>query len=338
MTPTRALIADDDRDSRVLVIRALRRAFPELVTVEISDEASLVAALEGPAPEMAVTDLDLHWTDGLSLFQRLRRKFPYCAVVMFTATGNQEVAVEAMKAGLDDYLVKRQEQYPRLVTSLRLALDRQEQKRRLKVTSDNLLAAVEEKQVLLQELYHRIHNNLQLVSALIHRTALRFNDPQVRAAFGDVVERITALSVLQDELYRSGDLHNVDFAKYLERLAGGLIGLSLAERVETEYALDSVSLPVGRASPLALLANEVLLNIVKHAFPGDRHGTVRLALRRLRNMVELTMEDDGVGVPDAPAVGRMGMHLIRRLATQARATVDFPPRPRGTACRVLFEV
>ncbi len=333
-----ALIADDDRDSRALVIRTLSRGFPGLTPVEITDETSFASALRGPVPDMAVTDLDLRWTDGLSVFQRLRAAFPYCAVVMFTATGTQETAVEAMKTGLDDYVVKRQDQYPRLVTSLRLALERQEQKRRLKITTDNLVAAVEEKQVLLQELYHRIHNNLQLVSALVHRTALRFKDPEVRRAFGDVTERITALSILQDELYRSGDLSKVDLAKYLERLASGVIGLAMSDRVEVEYALESVALPVARASPVALLANEALLNAAKHAFPDGGHGTVRVSLTRLGADAELVIEDDGVGFPAGQTEGRLGMHLIRRLAAQARAAVDFPSRARGVACRVRFAV
>src|SRR5579864_8044969 len=197
----RALIADDDRDFRALVVRALRKDFAELEAMEIMDAASLAKALDGAEPAFLITDLDLRWTDGLAIFRKVRERFPYCAAIMLTASGSEEKAVEAVKQGFDDYIVKRRDRKSRLGPSVRDALARQQQRRELKITKDDLLAAVEEKEVLLKELCHRTANNLQLVITLNLLAADRFTDPAARAAIGQVNGRIAALAMLQEKFY-----------------------------------------------------------------------------------------------------------------------------------------
>lgn len=123
-TPDRVLVIDDNPDDRALAIRELKKTFPEIETVEIADAEQLASALESGAFDAVLTDFQLGWTTGVEILKRVKAKCRHTPVIMFTATASQEDAVEAMKAGLDDYVVKSPRQYMRLPVALRSALDR----------------------------------------------------------------------------------------------------------------------------------------------------------------------------------------------------------------------
>lgn len=122
------LIADDNPDDRALVVRELVREFAALTTVEARDEESLSRALADNRFDVVVTDYQLNWTDGLTVLRRVKAHWPDCPVVMFTAT--EEIAVEAMKLGLDDYVLKSPHHLVRLRGVVRAAVDRAALQRR----------------------------------------------------------------------------------------------------------------------------------------------------------------------------------------------------------------
>jgi two-component sensor histidine kinase len=269
---------------------------------------------------------------------RVRDRFPFCAVVMFTATGDQDKAVEAMKTGLDDYVVKRRDhQYTRLIASLRVAMERRQQKRALEVTNDNLLAAVEEKNVLLDELYHRLSNTLQLIIALNTLAGERVGDPACRSVLQGINDRIHALAALQERLYRTKDLSKVEFGSHLQALAESMVQTQ-RPRISLSVEAERVDLPVSTAIPLTLLANEFIANAVKHAFPENRAGTISVVFGRESGALVLRVADDGVGFDRRPPSDSMGMHLARRLSAQIKAALEFPQAAAGTtvALRIPF--
>src|SRR5690242_18339070 len=103
----RVVIADDDPDFRKLAIRALRREFEPAEYVEVADAEALDQALgAGQKPGLLVSDFSLNWTDGFDVLRAVRQTAPGCPAIMFTGTGNEEIAVRAIKAGFDDYVVK----------------------------------------------------------------------------------------------------------------------------------------------------------------------------------------------------------------------------------------
>jgi len=106
LRPHRALLIDDNPDDRELIRRELIQAFPDLEIVEVVDEATFVEALDGDGVDVIVTDYAMGWTNGLDVFRRIRERYPFLPVVMFTDTGNEEVAVEGLKAGIEDYVLK----------------------------------------------------------------------------------------------------------------------------------------------------------------------------------------------------------------------------------------
>src|SRR5438309_4307490 len=136
----RILLVDDNPDDRALAIRELRRDFDTLQTDQITDAKSFTLALDSGDYDLAITDYQLRWTDGLAVLRAIKARWSDCPVIMFTGTGSEEVAVEAMKAGLDDYVLKSSKHYARLPGTVKLALERRVQWQALREAESRYLA------------------------------------------------------------------------------------------------------------------------------------------------------------------------------------------------------
>jgi PAS domain S-box-containing protein len=138
----RLVIIDDNPEDRILILRELSREFPNLEAEEIIDTEGLNQALNTGNFDLVITDYQLRWNDGVSVLQEFKSRYAHCPVIMFTDSGNQEIAVEAMKTGLDDYIIKSPRHYIRLSVAVRAALERAESKRkteRLEMRLETLL-------------------------------------------------------------------------------------------------------------------------------------------------------------------------------------------------------
>ncbi len=323
------LIADDDPDFRGLANRAMRREFVECTTTEVGDPAAFEAALAArPAPDLLISDFNLNWIDGFAVFEAVRARHPACLAIMFTGTGDEEVAVRAIKAGFDDYVVKSPKQLRRLATAARAALTRAETRRGLEENRD----------LLTQELYHRLYNNLQLVVGLIAFTARTIEEPGARQRLEDLGRRVQSLSLLQERLYRGGDFRRIDFAAFLRQLTEDLLALE-GRRIATRFDLEPRLLPVDTAVPLALIANELITNVLKHAEPGPGGLTLRISLGATAGgEAVLEVADDGIGQAPAEAGARLGTRLIQRLAQQIGGVVEVEANQgSGRLCRITVQ-
>lgn len=126
----RILLVDDNPTDRSLVIRQLRQEFPQLQVQEIIDARDLARAVAADEFDVVITDYQLGWNNGLEVLRTIKEHYPRCPVIMFTNTGNEEIAVEAMKSGLDDYVLKAPNRYIRIPVAVRVALERSETQRR----------------------------------------------------------------------------------------------------------------------------------------------------------------------------------------------------------------
>ncbi|MCI0497970.1 MAG: PAS domain S-box protein, partial [Thermoplasmata archaeon] len=120
----RLLVVEDDPNDAVLIDRELCRGFPDVAITLVDDESGYSDALAAGGFDIVITDLNLPWTDGLRVLREVRERYPFCPVIMFTGTGSEETAVEAMKAGLDDYVLKRTTTFDRLNAAIHSALVR----------------------------------------------------------------------------------------------------------------------------------------------------------------------------------------------------------------------
>jgi PAS domain S-box-containing protein len=143
--PLRLLLIDDNDEDRALIIHELRQRFSHLISEQISEAAALNHALERGAFDVVVMESQLRWINGLDLLQDLKARHPDCATVMFTRHGHEEMAVAAMKAGLDDYLIKVPQHYALLPDVVQSALTHAAERRQQRESAaryQNLIAHV----------------------------------------------------------------------------------------------------------------------------------------------------------------------------------------------------
>lgn len=126
----RILVIDDNPGDRLLAIRELNREFPNLQVEEMIEAEGLTQAVAAGNFDLVITDYQLRWSNGIEVLRTIKERFPFCPVIMFTNTGSEEIAVEAMKSGLDDYVLKSANRYLRLPAAVRKVLERTETRKR----------------------------------------------------------------------------------------------------------------------------------------------------------------------------------------------------------------
>jgi PAS domain S-box-containing protein len=203
-----------------------------------------------------------------------------------------------------------------------------------------LTASLLERDVLLQEVHHRVKNNLQIVASLINLQARQVT-ADARGALEECRTRVLAMALIHEKLYQSKDYSRVPFSTYARSLAQNVFhatGLSPSS-VELDLNIEELSLPVDKAIPCGLILNELITNASKHAFPGGRSGTVHIELGTTADrLVRLSVTDDGVGLPpnfELDRSGSLGMRLISTLVEQLKGRLQFEPS-KGAAFTVTF--
>lgn len=328
----RILVVDDNPDDRALELREISALFPEAHIVEVTEPGKLEAALDFGPPDLVVTDLDIRWTSGREVLFAVKARYQGCPVVMFTGTGDETIAVELMKAGLDDYVVKSPRQLPRLRISLRNAVEMATNRAALSDREARLTRALAHQQVVSRELHHRVKNNLQTMSSML-RMRSRVVDAEIRMHLDEFAGRIEALAAVQSRIYESDDLGGVDFRAALADIASSLTEVYHRSDVTLNMsATVPLSLEVARAMPLSLVCYEVILNAMKHAWPDGRPGTLTIGIVDAGGAHELTIADDGVGFLAQKATSGMGGKLIRSLAEEADASFELVTSPGSGTC------
>jgi PAS domain S-box-containing protein len=245
-----------------------------------------------------------------------------------------EESLAQLNADLEARVAERTAQLEATVQELRRT--NEEVESFAKIVSRDL----EEKEVLLREIHHRVKNNLQVVQSLLKMSARELPKCEARSAVESTVERVHAMSMVHERLYQMPSLSALPLGDYLSDIfAGSIQAYSLApSQVRLELDVEEILLPLDRAVPFALLANELLSNSFKHAFPTGRRGAITVKVHRIEGALRMIVEDDGVGLPadfDAAKSNSMGLKLAMSLAHQLGGRLEFTS-DRG--CRVQADL
>ncbi|NVN90390.1 MAG: PAS domain S-box protein [Desulfuromonadales bacterium] len=202
-------------------------------------------------------------------------------------------------------------------------------------------AALAEKDVLLKEVHHRVKNNLQIISTLLDLQSDSICDEHSLNAFRESQDRIRAMALVHETLYQSKDLASIDFAEYIEKLAGFLFNSYLADRVRITLTVDVGHIPmdIDSSIPCGLIISELVSNALKYAFPDGRHGeiTIRLTTRE-DGKISLLVADNGVGLPpglDFRNTETLGLQLVTMLTKQLRGQIGISG-DHGTSWEITF--
>jgi two-component sensor histidine kinase len=344
------LIVDDEPDDRALARHEACAVYPDAEIVEAGTRAEFEAAMgriergadhageasAGRPFDLVVTDLALKWSTGREVLERVRLAGS-TPVVMFTDSGDEITAVDLIKAGLDDYVVKSARQLPRLRASIRLAVETGQNRAALTEREAQLQAALNRSRTVVRELHHRVKNNLQVITSLLTIEA-RGADDANRARLQQLAGRMQALAAVQTRIYETGDLDEVDFAAALTDIGQILVDVYGGGRVTLARDDDGPCLlPVARAMPLGLLCYEIILNAVKHGFPDGRHGAVVVELRSAAEPNEVRIRDDGVGFAEGEVAKGLGSRVARALAREAGAKMHVLTLP-GSGTTVTLKL
>ena len=139
-----------------------------------------------------------------------------------------------------------------------------------------LESLLEEKEVLLKEVYHRVKNNFMIISSLLHLQSTKIKNQEALSLFQDSRDRVQTMALIHQQLYRSEDLASVDFKYFIEQLTGNLYRsyVSNPSRIQLQQYVDNVRISVNKAIPCGLILNELITNALKYAFPGEREGLI----------------------------------------------------------------
>ena len=194
-----------------------------------------------------------------------------------------------------------------------------------KEADERLKRSLHEKEILLQEIHHRVKNNLQTTVSLLNLYGERIRDPKANAAIRDISAKIYSMAQIHEILYSREDLSRIDMKVYVRNLTDWLFNAySIDERrIHLTLDLGEVSFDLKRAMPCGLLIQEILSNVLKHAFPDGREGNICISMKKARDgFIELVIADNGIGLPDdvdEKEGGSLGMTLVRGWVRQLRA-------------------
>ena len=194
-------------------------------------------------------------------------------------------------------------------------------------------------ETLLKETHHRVKNNMQVVSSLLSIQSSQLKDAAQRDVFLECRERIRAMSLIHDRLYSTGKYADIDFGEYLREMVSLITSSNrpAGAEVHIDLQVQSVEVPVETAVPLSLIASELVLNSLKHAFGGGREGMLTVRLSRENGTCRLFVGDDGPGMqPPDPNHAGVGLQLIEGLTKQIKGRREVASGP-GVGTTIIWE-
>jgi len=211
-----------------------------------------------------------------------------------------------------------------------------------KKAEEQISRSLSEKEILLREVYHRTRNNMSVIVSILKLQANAIGDDRLKEAFAVSIDRILSMSLVHDQLYKTGNLSRIDLGTYIKDLTDQLIaGYTLPDnRPSLVLEMDNPRVMLDTAIDCGLIVNELVTNALKYAFPEGKMGEIRIRLNRdEKSKIYLTVSDNGVGAApgfDLKRDGRLGLRLIDSLAHgKLQAQIEFNTA-RGFSCALVF--
>lgn len=205
----------------------------------------------------------------------------------------------------------------------------------------SLEASIKEKETLLQEIHHRVKNNLQIISSILSLQKSYVKDLGTKEILKESITRIRSMSIIHETLYKSNNFASINFSDYLLGLTEDII---LTYKSDPDLELDVVAelsilrLDIKQAIPCGLIVNEIITNAVKYAFNETKHGELYLRIKEEKGQVFFEIGDNGSGLPidfQIEEADSLGLQLVQTLVEQLEGTLTID-RDSGTLFRIVF--
>jgi len=197
-----------------------------------------------------------------------------------------------------------------------------------------LQASYDEKVMLLKEIHHRVKNNLQIIASLLNLQSRYIKDESTLAAIRESQNRVKAMALVHEKLYRAEDISHISLNDYIRFLGTNLFQFYDARSRGIQFTLEihDVNVDIDVAIPLGLILNELISNSLKHAFPEGRKGEIAISVKKENHTLTVLYRDTGIGIPaemDWRNTRSLGLRLVNTLVDQMNGTVELD-RSSGT--------
>jgi two-component sensor histidine kinase/PAS domain-containing protein len=203
-----------------------------------------------------------------------------------------------------------------------------------------LKKSLEDKEVLIREIHHRVKNNLQIIASLLHLQESTLTDKNLITILKESEVRVKSMATIHEKLYQSRTFQEVNFKEYLEQLIIDILYTYKVPKdtIQVIMNIEDINLNIETSIPLGLIINELVTNCVKYAFP-KMDGTITIELKTMNDEIELNINDNGIGLPldiDLENSETLGLQLVNNLTSQIDGHVDID-RSHGTNFKITFK-
>jgi PAS domain S-box-containing protein len=201
--------------------------------------------------------------------------------------------------------------------------------------------SLNEKNILLKEVHHRVKNNLQIIASLLNLQSKYITDEKTLQAIKDSQSRVKAMALVHEKLYRSSDISNIDLGDYIKFLGTNLFEFQGArgKGILFKPEIHDISLTIDTAIPVGLMINELISNSLKYAFPDGRNGEISIVIHRQDHTLTILFKDDGIGIPedfDWRNAKSLGLRLVISLVEQLSGTIELK-KEKGTTFNIVVK-
>jgi len=332
----RVLLLEDSTLDAELVTEALSSSGLAVAVERVVLEEEFSRALRDGSWDLVLADYLLPGFNGLNALALVRQRFPELPFVFVSGALGEEVAVEALKRGATDYVLK--DRLDRLPGTVLRALAEARERAENRQAQEAMQKLLDERTALLHELDHRVKNNLQLLLSLIGIEIRHAADEATGRVLERMRERLQALGAAHRDLYDGNGLSRFDVSSFARELCEDLTTSFAPAAVIPEFDVEDIEVEAANAAPMALLFNELIVNALTHAFKGGR-GTLKLAMRVRDRRLLFQLSDDSSGPAEKQAAqaGASGT-VLKGLARQLDASIEWPADDSKVLVRVLMPV
>ncbi len=354
------LIVEDDKGQLFLLKNILEEENYVVLTAESSKKALLL--LKKKNVDLILLDIIMPAMDGFGLCRLLKSQKEFKDIPIIFLTGKSEIdsVIKGFELGAADYISKPFNELE-LIARVRTHLALKDRSEALQIVNKVLEKKVadrtealnksvgklkiylKEKDILFQELHHRVNNIIQLISSMLNLQIYFIKDKNSHELFINSLNRVKALALIHQKLYLSKDMNNINFSEFFRSLSSILYSTYKIDpnRIKLNFDFKEVKLNINIAIPLGLILNELLSNSLKYAFPHNREGSIDIKLRsKDKKRYILEFIDDGVGLSEEIDLGNvktLGLQLISSLVDQLHGKIELENRREGTEFKIIFQ-
>lgn len=324
--PPRILVVDDEAIIITQLEELLGSMGYEVVGKASSgDDAVRLAREKSPDLDLVLMDVVMPGEiDGITACGIIQDELDV-PVILLTAYGDDSHIARAKEVRPYGYILKPS-QNDQIKAAIEIVLEKKSVERNFNSVLSGLKSEALDRELQLKEIHHRIKNNLTMICGLLSLQAMHMSDTACVGALKAVRSRVQSIAKVHETLYGSKHLDSIGARDYFDSLVEVLSrSYVFPDGVSLDLECDELELEPDKILPLGLIMNELLTNALKYAFPDGRTGAIRLRFAQTPTAYELTVADDGVGLPedmDVRTVNTLGLELVQALLSQAGGDME----------------